>query len=199
MNYSFQYKAIAQSLYHALKDDPFYFTMEKAVGTAEQAVEAMLKYHDYSMCEAEKFGELFIPEGENFGASIWSLPLTPEQSNEKSAQKKAFLLQYMGEKALQTYNEICRFMSAQSDGLVDDSAWYLSILGIAPEFQGKGLGAGLITPVIEHADQAGVATFLETFTPRNMSFYQKLGYRDCGVFDEPTTGSRYWVMVREPA
>ena len=88
-------------------------------------------------------------------------------------------------------------MSAQSDALIDASAWYLSIVGIFPAFQNQGLGNSLIGAILAQADRAGVASFLETFTPRNEPFYQRLGYRVAGRFFEPTIAANYALMVRE--
>ena len=79
----------------------------------------------------------------------------------------------------------------------DSSAWYLSIVGIFPAFQNQGLGNSLIGAILEQADRTGVATFLETFTPRNEPFYQRLGYRVSGRFFEPTIAANYALMVRE--
>ena len=77
--------------------------------------------------------------------------------------------------------------------------WYLSIVGVLPDYQGRGLGGELIRPVLAQTDAIGVATYLETFTPRNMSFYERLGYREAGSFEEPTIGDRYWLMLRPPS
>ena len=66
-----------------------------------------------------------------------------------------------------------------------------------PLFQNQGLSHSLISPILEQADRAGVTTFLETFTPRNESFYQRLGYRVAGKFFEPTIAANYSLMVRE--
>ena len=89
-------------------------------------------------------------------------------------------------------------MSEQSEQLVTDDFWYLSILGILPNYQGQKLGPALIKSTLEKTDKIGVPTFLETFTPRNMSFYQRLGYQDIASFHEPITDARYWIMVRQP-
>lgn len=198
MDYQFQYRENAEALYEALVEDPFYNTMEKAVSDAQDGKEAMLKYLDYSMVEAAQFGRLLLPEKPVCGASVWSLPLDNVDAEQKSQSKKTFLLEHMGQQALDTYNEICNFMSAQTDNLFDDGTWYLSILGISPEHQGKGLGPSLITPILDKTDQHNTATFLETFTPRNMSFYRRLGYEEVGAFVEPTINAKYWVMVRKP-
>ena len=60
-----------------------------------------------------------------------------------------------------TYNDIVGFMSAQSDALIDSSAWYLSIVGIFPAFQNRGLGNSLIGATLEKAGRAGATSFLE--------------------------------------
>jgi GNAT superfamily N-acetyltransferase len=103
----------------------------------------------------------------------------------------------MGTASATRYQGIADFMSRQSAALVDASAWYLSIVGVLPAWQNRGLGGALIAPVLEQADRAGVPTFLETFTPRNEPFYQRLGYRVAGTFFEPTIGAHYSLMLRE--
>jgi ribosomal protein S18 acetylase RimI-like enzyme len=198
MKFEFRYLQYAQALYDALRDDAFYITMEKSVADALTPKMAMLKYLEYSMREAQQYGELVLPNVQPYGVSIWSKPLSDKIETKKSAQKKSFIEQEMGSDSLKTYNEIVAFMSDKTDPLIDKEAFYLSIVGVLPQFQGQGLGPNLITNVLRETDRLNVATYLETFTARNMSFYQRLGYRDLGSFDEPTTKAKYWVMMREP-
>ena len=40
--------------------------------------------------------------------------------------------------------------------------------------------------------------YLETFSPRNLGFYERLGFAAEARFAEPTTGADYVVMVRYP-
>jgi GNAT superfamily N-acetyltransferase len=184
-------------LYQALLPDPFYVTMENSVkGNSIAKKEAMLRYMDYSMIEAEKFGELFIPIKHQYGTSIWSKQLSPKLENEKKFNKELFLRTHMGEASLNTYLKITDFMSGQIENIVPSNAWYLSIIGILPEFQGKGLGVDLIKPVLTKTDDLKVPTYLETFTPQNKTFYNRLGYQDVASFKEPVTNSMYWVMAR---
>jgi GNAT superfamily N-acetyltransferase len=88
-------------------------------------------------------------------------------------------------------------MSDKTTPLVQEEAWYLSIIGVLPAFQGRGLGAGLVENVLACTDPAGIPTYLETFTPRTISFYNRLGYRVVDCFKEPRTEANYWVMVRD--
>lgn len=195
MDYAFKYRQFAQALYHALKEDPFYNTMEASIddGPAE---EGMLRYLDYSIQEAANYGEIFIPEGHEYGVSVWSKPIDKKLGQKKSRQKKDFINNHMGQKSLATYIDIVEFMSEKSAFLISDRYWYLSIVGVLPNFQGKGLGINLVEKVLKQTDAAAVPTYLETFTPRNMTFYSRLGYQAIDSFVEPTTGAEYWLMSR---
>ncbi|MBB1486803.1 GNAT family N-acetyltransferase [Oceanospirillum sediminis] len=192
-----KYRPLAEALYHALTADAFYQTMEQSVEDPEQKKALMLCYLDYSMVESEQYGELFIPEGEAYGTSIWSMPLERELQAQKSAQKQHFLRTVMGENSLRTYNDIVSNMSEHTDTVIQENYWYLSIVGVLPAFQNQGLGAKLLQEVLQKSDSAGVATYLETYVPRNKSFYQRQGYQDIATFYEPVTGAEYSVMVRE--
>jgi GNAT superfamily N-acetyltransferase len=196
-DYKFAYREYAEALYDALVEDAFYITMEQQLGAQDEAREAMLRYLDHSMVEARDYGTLYFPESHRYGVAVWSQPLAAEREAQKKRAKIEFLRRQIGADSVVRYERIADFMSSQSDAIVDTSAWYLSIIGILPAWQNRGLGQSLITPTLEQADRAGVATFLETFTARNEPFYQRLGYRVAGSFFEPTIGANYSLMLRE--
>ncbi|MEW5957138.1 MAG: GNAT family N-acetyltransferase [Chloroflexota bacterium] len=199
MTYQFTYRNITQALYLSLNHEPFYLVMERSVSTDPVVgQEAMLKYFDYSMKEGQKYGELYIPEGGSFGASVWSKPTDGTLAKQIFREKKTFIRQHLGEASLRKYTDIIEFMSARAKEIVPYGSWYLSILGIAPQFQGQGLGGTLVKPILDKADTLGVPSYLETFTPRNKNFYKRLGYQEASFFVEPVTGSEYWIMIREP-
>ncbi len=198
MTYPFMNKQIALALYGALTDDPFYITLERHASTdAATAREAMLRYMDYSMREARTHGKLHTLENQNHGASIWSKPIDTALGQQLSKEKKQFLQDHLGKKSLDTYCQIVDFMSDKSKGVVTESYWYLSILGISPNRQGKGLGMDLVLPVLKKIDKVGAAAYLETFTPRNFSFYKRLGFYEAKTVHEPITGADYTIMVRD--
>lgn len=198
MDYHIEYPELANALYLALAEDAFYKTLEASVSEdAVVAKHAMLAYMDYAILESQRFGECFIPDEQHYGVSIWSKPLSNDDQNLTAELKKQFISKNMGERAYQNYRNICSFMSAKSSALIAPDSWYLSIIGILPEFQGQGLGPGLVESVLEKTDQLGVATYLETFTPRNKTFYFRLGYQVLGSFIEPVTEAEYWLMRRE--
>lgn len=75
--------------------------------------------------------------------------------------------------------------------------WYLSILGIEPERQGRGFGSQLMHPILQHCDREGIAAYLESSKEANIPFYRKLGFEVTGeirIADGPTL----WPMARTP-
>nr|ACB70965.1 GFP2APuro fusion protein [Cloning vector L071 RRI-Green] len=57
-----------------------------------------------------------------------------------------------------------------------EPAWFLATVGVSPDHQGKGLGSAVVLPGVEAAERAGVPAFLETSAPRNLPFYERLGF-----------------------
>ncbi len=195
--YVMSYPRYAEALRQALVEDPFYIAIEQVIGGGEAGKQALLRYLDYSIVEGERYGLSFFPGEQSYGVSVWSKPLTAEQAAEQKRQKSVFLKQQVSEDYFDLYEAITGFMSSQSDALVESDAWYLSIIGILPEFQNRGLGVNLIKDVLATTDSLEVPTFLETFTPRNETFYQRLGYRVVARPLEPALQATYAVMVRD--
>jgi len=197
MAYQLEYPELANALLLALKADGFYQAMHASVdGSAADKKNAMLAYMDYSILEAQEFGECYMPAQQHYGVSIWSYPLSEEIESVKSQKKMAFITTHMGESSYLAYRDMCAYMAEQSDFLINQDAWYLSIIGILPDFQGQGLGPGLIENVLEKTDKLGLDTYCETFTARNLTFYQRLGYQQAGKFHEPISQSDYWLLNR---
>ena len=194
--YDFKFRKYAIALYEALKEDAFYQTMENTISNGSSR-EAMIRYMDHSMDEGKNYGELFIPGNHDYGVSVWSKPIDEMIKKEKYRRKTNFIINHMGKSSLETYNSIVDFMSEKARPLIDAAAWYLSIIGILPGYQGQGLGVGLVKRVTAKTDSLNIPTYLETFSPRSISFYNRIGYEVIDCFHEPTTDAKYWLMHRE--
>ena len=76
--------------------------------------------------------------------------------------------------------------------------YYLSLLAVAPEMQGKGLGSALMQPILELCDREGIPAYLETETESNVRYYCNKGFQ---VQQEVPTRdglSKVWTMWRDP-
>jgi GNAT superfamily N-acetyltransferase len=76
--------------------------------------------------------------------------------------------------------------------------WYLAVMGVAPEWQGRGLGTALMRPALEVLDRDGVPAYLESSSPRSRALYQRNGFDVTGEFNLPSDGPPLWQMWREP-
>jgi len=78
----------------------------------------------------------------------------------------------------------------------DGDYWYLHILGCDPSAQGKGIGGALIRAALDRIAGSGIPAYLETATPRNLGFYQGLGFQITSEWVVPKGGPRFWSMMR---
>ena len=192
--------AAVDALIDALFDDPFYqsITVDFAADLMRRKV-ALGRYLAYSMDEAARIGVCLVASGPAPGAAIWSMPASAAELRIESAAKSRFLATILGPCGYGNYHRIVEFMAPIAERLVPPEAWYLSIVGVAPAAQGRGVGADLLAPTLAQARDAQVPCYLETFTPRNLPFYERLGFRALAVPREPTTGSAYVLMRRDAA
>ena len=58
--------------------------------------------------------------------------------------------------------------------------WYLPLIAADPNWIGQGLGALLIKHALQRCDEQGVAAYLESSNPRNISLYERHGFKIIG-------------------
>ena len=78
-----------------------------------------------------------------------------------------------------------------------DPHYYLFFLGTRPEWQGRGIGSGLMTPVLETCDREHVPAYLEATSERNKALYLRLGFEVADEIRLPD-GPTMWPMWRAP-
>jgi GNAT superfamily N-acetyltransferase len=190
--------ATLNALIDSLQFDPFYAAIVEGFDDEDSRRRALARYFDYSMTEGAQNGRLVIWPEPSIGAAVWVLPQDRASSDVHSAAKAAFLAEAIGARGAETYRRVIDFMNPRAVSSVPATAWYLSIVGVAPSAQGQGIGARLLQPTLDEADANGVPCFLETFDSRNPRFYQRLGFAAIETHFEPVTGSAYTIMVRAP-
>ena len=73
---------------------------------------------------------------------------------------------------------------------------YLSLLGV--RHRGRGLGARLLRASLAEIDGAGLPTYLESTSTKNLPLYEGLGFRRIGSVALPDGGPRVDQLWREP-
>ena len=192
--------AACASAVAALEDDPFYRAIcAPHSNDAIRRRTILISYLDYSIWEGRDFGRsVHLPDNPSLGVSVWLLPQPPEAQSQAASKKRAFLEVTLPAEGCANYYRIVGFMHAKTATVVPANAWYLSIIAVDPAAQSQGLGRKLLQPTLAEADGVSADCFLETFTPRNISFYERLGFATVARFAEPTIGSDYAVLLRPP-
>jgi len=75
--------------------------------------------------------------------------------------------------------------------------YYLMVIAVEPEFQGKGIGSRLMQVGLNKADDDGLDCFLETVTPEDVEFYKKHNF-DIILNSGFGVNNQYWLMSRDP-
>lgn len=76
--------------------------------------------------------------------------------------------------------------------------WQLLILTVDPERQGRGHGTALLREGLDRVDRDGLACYLDTSTPSNVPFYERLGFEVVGEVPLGKGGPPGWGMRRGP-
>ena len=76
--------------------------------------------------------------------------------------------------------------------------YYLFVLGVDTQMQGKGIGGQLMQPVLEMCDRDGVPAYLESSKEKNVPLYERNGFKVTEEFQVPNGGPKIWLMWREP-
>jgi len=186
------------ALTESLFDDPFYWAITEDFGNDLDARKRALNlYFHYSLEEAARTGRCVFAPDPSLGAAAWLLPRSPAVDAAESSAKNEYLASTLGSRGKENYYRIVSFMVPLAERVVPRDSWYLSIIGILPSAQGRGLGAKLLAVTLGEASRANVTCYLETFTPRNLKFYERVGFRKVAGHLEPTTNKEYVVMRKD--
>lgn len=71
---------------------------------------------------------------------------------------------------------------------------HLTILGVRPEFQGRGVGSALLRQFCEEADVANANSYLETDSERGKQLYERFGFKEVGRTTKK--GANFIYMLR---
>ena len=190
----------SKSAVAALETDPFYQSIcAPYSGDPVKSRAILARYFDYSIEEGRELGRTIHLPKQAEGVAVWLLPQPEDIQYQAARHKNAFLQTILAREGCKNYYSMVEFMSSKSAALVDKNAWYLSIIAVDPAMQGQGHGRKLLEPTLAEADRAGATCYLETFSDRNPSFYERVGFAGAARFAEPTTGADYVLMIRLPA
>jgi ribosomal protein S18 acetylase RimI-like enzyme len=81
---------------------------------------------------------------------------------------------------------------------VPEPHWYLDVIAVEPDQQGRGIGSALLEAIHARVDAGEVPILLLTYQPKFLSLYRRHGYRIVREGTAPGCGPRWWGMRRDP-
>ena len=79
----------------------------------------------------------------------------------------------------------------------DEPHWYLPLIGVDPARQGCGYGGALMTHALQQCDREKRLAYLESTNPRNMTLYERHGFKALGMIRVGTSPPMV-PMLRHP-
>ena len=150
------------------------------------------------VCVGLRHGDVYATSNLE-GISVW-IPF------EKFVEKLSWFLRcvnfsmflHMGIGTIRRAIRIQNCMTKAHEKFAPGKHIYLSILGIDPEFQGKGYGSLLVGNMLNMIDNEDPQpVYLETNKDMNVPFYQKFGFNVKKEMIIPKTDVPVWFMMRD--
>ncbi|HEU0165121.1 MAG TPA: GNAT family N-acetyltransferase [Thermomicrobiales bacterium] len=139
-----------------------------------------------------------LQAGKVVGVAVWLPPGAFPFDNRTNLRMIPALRGFIG-LGRATMNQFAEMEMNAEKHFPQEPVWYLQALGVAPGFQGKGIGSQLIVPALERADREQLPCYLETGTEANVRFYKRAGFavREAGIHLAPLEdGPTHWTMMR---
>ena len=156
-------------------------------------------YYNFMISYGLKFGEIYATSPKIEGIAVWYLSDKYKMTFLK--QMRAGSLKLMIKLSKETTNRIWPMASFSNEihhKYGNFKHWYLSPIGVNPEFQGKGYGGLLIRAMLKRIDNEKLPCCLETQNPINVEIYKRFDFEVVTEEKIPNSELPHFVMVRQP-
>lgn len=172
-----QMRAVAVLLAAAFHEDPWFGWMFPDEGTRPVLGNMWMRAATEASFDA---GHAFVTVADDVvtGASLWAPPDVELFTAERFAPLWHLVVGANPTRVAEMREGLSLFATLHPH---DEPHFYLNTIGVDPARRGMGDGRLLVEPVLELADRDRVPCYLESSNPRNVSFYERLGFR---VLDE---------------
>jgi ribosomal protein S18 acetylase RimI-like enzyme len=104
----------------------------------------------------------------------------------------------IGIKALRKMKALDNYIERKHKELAPNRHWYLAMLAVDSQHQGKGHASKLLNGMLCHIDEEGLPCYLETDVGKNVSMYQHFGFAVVDEFAVPGIKGKMVAMLRKP-
>ena len=164
--------------------------------TERRAVADTFVFIGLSVCL--KYGEVYASSEKLEGVAAWlppgKSPFGVRQVIRSVPLSVLFRFGRQGANRLRAYGSYINNLHRR---LVPYPHWYLQIIGVGPEYQGKGFSSRLLRPVLERIDRERMPCYLETNADKNVAIYRRFGFEVVSEDKLPGTEVTSFAMLRK--
>jgi len=91
-----------------------------------------------------------------------------------------------------------KYIGKKHEEIIPRKHWYLAVLAVDPQHQGKGYGSKLLKGMLSEIDGEGLPCYVETDGEKNVSIYRHFGFEVVDEFVVPNTTDKLVAMLRQP-
>ena len=147
---------------------------------------------------ALKYGKIYSPTSDLEALAVWVPTPYVDTTSWRMIRSGAVLEALkLGQDIGKQIDTVFKQINKDRQNLMKGDYVYLSVLGVSPEKQGKGLGTNLVRAFQENL-APNVPIYLETESERNVSFYERLGFELVNKLQVPIFDLPMWEMVYQP-
>jgi GNAT superfamily N-acetyltransferase len=181
-------------------DDPF---VVYALPEPETRPEALTAVFTWNVSYGQLYGRSWRTPGKLDGVAVF-LPPSPEQFSDERLAATGYqrIAQAVGPEAWPDVHE--RYLSvfghcdAAVRAVVPEDYGCLDVIGVELDRRGNGIGSAMIDFLHDPYGRGGPGSYLLTFRPGNVPFYERNGYEVVIAGVEPSSGLEFWGMARLP-
>jgi GNAT superfamily N-acetyltransferase len=136
-----------------------------------------------------------VPGAEGFeGVAVWS---PPDVEMFDEAEGGAFATAFVDTYGEEAFGRLMA-LNALTDEFHPHDRPHFYLLFLGATVRGRGAGAQVVAPVLDRCDADGIGAYLESSNPRNVGFYERLGFEATWA-DVPEPGGPLLTgMWRDP-
>lgn len=189
-----QIKPASRMLARAFRNDPVIKYAFTELGGNDPRVPYA---YEFMLRLGMKHGHTCTTSPELEGVAVWMRIATPYASVWRMLLSGAFIPAIkMGWETGQRMQEFSRHLDKKHEEMIHELHWYLQLIGVDPEYQGKGYASRLIRGMLAGADEDGLPCYLETELEENVPIYEHFGFHTLEEYIIPGTTVKMWLMLR---
>ncbi|MFC1950872.1 GNAT family N-acetyltransferase [Chloroflexota bacterium] len=187
----------AEMLARAFEDDPLFKSL---IPDDEKRRKKATHLFTFTLKLGIRYGEVYTTSQNLEAITVWMRPDEDNINLWKALRCGVIPLIFrVGPRLMKKMNAVDGYGERVRKRLAPSRYWYLAILGVDPDHQGKGHASELMKPMLKRIDGEGLPCYLETDTEKNISMYQHFGFKLLEHIDVTEYNTQFDAMLKEPA